>query len=492
MLSRLCVLALALMTLVGAMPVRAGEPVYTVTACPSDWPTSGRTVECGTLTVDEARDGRSDRRIEVAVATVRASAPFRDAAGRTLPPVVVFHGGPGGALLPTLGRRLASYVSRPDAGGPLAAIDQDWIYFDQRGGGMGRPSLDCPNAEITDAGPPSDAAAAALNACLKGWADHGVDLNQYNARAIAADIADLRTAMGLDRIDLFGGSYGPRIEAAVVTHAAEGVRAVVMDSPWPPEGNWAVGTPEQVSAAVRVILSKCAAQPACAARHPDIQARFEAEARRWLSGPVQDAAGRSFTADDLASFLMDTTYSNLGVRSFPADLERIMSGDHSPVAAIAENRTGYYEGQHMAHLCKEELPFESAAAVAAGAAGDPVAELLVPGLARLFDVCASTAITSASVIENAPVQTTIPTLFIAAEIDPGCPPHLTRKAAAGYLGSQVMIVTNATHGVTSNNACAARAARDFFRDPSRPVDQSCLPAPDAPLDFIEPAAAGIQ
>jgi hypothetical protein len=30
-----------------------------------------------------------------------------------------------------------------------------------------------------------------------------------------------------------------------------------MDSPWPPEGNWAVGTPEQVSTAVKIILGKC-------------------------------------------------------------------------------------------------------------------------------------------------------------------------------------------------------------------------------------------
>ena len=43
----------------------------------------------------------------------------------------------------------------------------------------------------------------------------------------------------------------------------------------------------------------------------------------------------------------------------------------------------------MAHLCKEELPFESKARLAAGAAGDPVAEVLVPSLSRPFDVCAA-------------------------------------------------------------------------------------------------------
>lgn len=485
MLKSLAALALALSALATAAPASAGDPVYTTKACPADWPTGGRTVECGTLTVDETRGDPATRRIAIAVARVRASDPYRDASGQTLPPVVVFHGGPGGSLISGVGRRLGFYAANPERAGPLAAIDQDWIYFDQRGGGQDVPSMDCPGAQLTDAGPPSDADAQKLIDCLKGYADAGVNLSQYNAAVIAADVADMVAAMDLKQIDLFGGSYGPRIEAAVITHAPQVVRAAVMDSPWPPEGNWAVHTPEQVSTAVRTILGKCAAQADCAARHPDIQTRFEANARTWLAGPQTGKDGVVFTVDDLAAFLMDTTYSGTGVRALPADLEKIIAGDLSPVAASVEDRTYYFEGQHMTHLCKEEIPFESKAALAAGAAGDPVAEVSVSSLSRLFDVCAAIDVRAADPVENQPVHTAIPTLFIAAEIDPGCPPPLTRAAAANYQGSQVMIVTNATHGVTGQSPCAARAARDFLRDPTKPVDQSCLPAADTPLVFSE-------
>jgi pimeloyl-ACP methyl ester carboxylesterase len=238
---------------------------------------------------------------------------------------------------------------------------------------------------------------------------------------------------------------------------------------------------------VRLILSKCAAQAACAARHPDLQARFEAEARRWLAGPRTGKDGPALTVDDLSAFLMDTTYDRTGVRRLPADLEKIIAGDLTPVAEIAENRTYYFEGQHMAHLCKEELPFESRERLAAGAVGDPVAEVLVPSLGRLFDICAAVDITGADSIENAPVVTDIPTLFVAAEIDPGCPPALTEAAAKGYSNSQVVIVTNATHGVINASRCTMNMARDFLRDPSKPVDRGCLPAADTPLEFIEDA-----
>jgi pimeloyl-ACP methyl ester carboxylesterase len=480
--------ALSVLFGVGAVaaPVLAADPVFTDKACPGDWPTGLREVRCGTLTVDEARDGSvSDRRIDIAVVIIKAGTPFKDASGQALPPMVMFHGGPGGALTPSVKPILQALTRNPEA----FAVDQDVILFDQRGGGASAPSMDCPGVQLTDAGPPSDADRDGLIACLKGYQAQGIDLNQYNAAAIADDVKDMVQALGLTRIELWGGSYGPRIEAAVITHQPQIVRAAVMDSPWPPEGNWAVGTPEQVSAAVKIILAKCMAQEACAARHPTIQTRFETEARKWLAGPVTGKDGRTFTVDDLSAFLMDTTYSATGVRRLPADLEKIMAGDLSPVAEIAEDRTYYFEGQHMAHLCKEELPFESRARLVAGAAGDPVAEVLVPSLSRLFDVCAAVGERPAEPIENLPVKTDIPTLFVAAEIDPGCPPPLTEAAAKGYSHSQVVIVTNATHGVINASACTRKMARDFLRDPSAPVDRSCLPAADTPLNFIEDAPA---
>ena len=483
-LRALAVLSVLLGATILAGPTVAADPVFTDMACPADWPTDVREVRCGTLTVDEARDGSSDRRVDIAVVIVKASTPWRDAAGHLLPPVVNFHGGPGGASTPGVGRALAAARQNPD----VIAVDQDVIFFDQRGGGRGTPSMDCPGVELTDAGPPSDQDRDGLIACLKDWQAQGVDLNWYNAAVIADDVRDLVQVLGLEKIDLRGGSYGPRIEAAVITHHPEIVRAAVMDSPWPPEGNWAVGTPEQVSTAVGIILAKCAAQADCDARYPDMQARFQTEARRWLAGPVTGRDGRTFTVDDLSAFLMDATYSRVGVRRLPADLDRIINGDLTPVAEIAENRTYYFEGQHMAHLCKEELPFESKARLAAGAAGDPVAEVLVPSLSRLFDVCEAIGERPADPIENAPVVTDIPTLFVAAEIDPGCPPALTEAAARGYANSQVVIVTNATHGVIGSSPCTRAMARDFLRDPSAPVDRSCLPAAGTPLDFtLDPA-----
>jgi pimeloyl-ACP methyl ester carboxylesterase len=85
-------------------------------------------------------------------------------------PVVVLHGGPGGGCSPAMRRYFDPGVFRV-------------ILFDQRGGGAGAPSMDCPGVQLTDAGPPSDADRDGLIACLKGYQAQGVDLNQYNAAA---------------------------------------------------------------------------------------------------------------------------------------------------------------------------------------------------------------------------------------------------------------------------------------------------------------------
>lgn len=147
--------ALTLAALAGA--AHAAAPRFVKTACAGDYAGLGQQVDCGSLIVDETRGDPRSRRIKVAVAIVRAAEPK---AG--LPPVVYLHGGPGGSALPNLPRLLRSKAARE-----YVAVDQDWIFIDQRGGGLSSPNLDCPGAHLTDAGPPSDQDARGIVACLR-------------------------------------------------------------------------------------------------------------------------------------------------------------------------------------------------------------------------------------------------------------------------------------------------------------------------------------
>jgi len=475
MLRALIVLSLTLAGLIAPAAARAGPAAWQATACTGDFGDQAARVSCGMLLVDETRGRLNARRVAIPVAIVKASAPRAGA-----PPVFFLHGGPGGDVVESV----AGWVrrQRPDE---MAAVDQDWVFFDQRGSGLATPLLDCGTVPMNDAGPLSEAAARALVACGARQRAAGVDLGQYNEHQVALDIQDLRKALGYRQIDLVGGSYGTSIAMAVLRHAPDGVRAVVLDSPWPPEATWAQGGPRMVADAVRVVLAKCAADAVCAGRYPSLEKDVDAMAARFLAGP-QSGKARSYRADDLGGFLMDAAYGADGARQLPADLDAMTRGDFSALEAHRADRSPYVEGQHLTHLCKEEIPFEDAGKLVEEAAGDPVARLLVPSMLRYFEVCQAWPVGKPDPRDGAPQSSDVPTLFIAAEIDPGCPPGLARAAVARFSKGQLFIAPNATHGVSSGSPCARRMIRAFLANPEAPVDGACLTAQAQPFEFQYP------
>ena len=467
-------LALTFAALAGRA-AHAAAPSYAPAPCVGDFAGLPWKVECGVLTVDETRGGSGGRRVAMPVTVVKALHPK---AG--LPPLISLHGGPGGGEVEAVASRL-----RSRGGADLIAQDQDWIFFDQRGGELSAPVLDCGHAALNDAGPISDATAQALEACGGRWAASGADLSRYNAKEVALDVQDLRRALGLKSFDIYGASYGTRIGFAVLTHAPQGVRAVVLDSVWPPEAMWAQGGPQLISSAVKVLFDRCAADAKCHGAYPDPAGRLNALALKLLAAPITKGR-RTYTADDLGGFLMDQIYSNAGAKSLPRDVYALDRGDFSALDEQIAERSPYVEGQHLTHLCKEELPFERRDQVAAGTAGDPVAQLSVRSFQRYFDVCRAWPVGPADPVEQQPVSSSVPTLFLSAEIDPGCPPPLAEAAARRFSRGQYVMVPNETHGVVGRSACARRMVRAFLADPSAPVDKSCLHPEHDRFAFVTP------
>jgi pimeloyl-ACP methyl ester carboxylesterase len=460
---RLARLVLALAVTVPATSWSAA-PEYRESACSRGFAGVPHEVVCGTLVVDETRGSGNGRRVAMPVVVVKAARPRQGAV-----PVIYLHGGPGGGIVSVLGRTL-----RSAQGTELVGQDQDWIFLDQRGGALSAPALDCGTSlPLNDAGPLSDAAAEAAVACAARHAAAGVDLSAYNAVEVARDIEDLRLALRLDRFDLFGVSYGTRIAFSVLRTQSTAVRAVVLDSVWPPEATWAEGGPKMIADAAHLVFSRCASDRDCRSAFPRAEAELVAVAKRLLSGPIT-VRGRTYHADDLGGFLMDTLYDADGARALPRDAHAFARNDFSAIDAHMADRSSYVEAQHLAHLCKEEFAFERRANVAGGVEDDPVGLVSVRSFQRYFDVCAGFPVGAPDVAESRPVSSAVPTLFLGAEFDPGCPPPIARAAAARFANGQFVLVPNTTHGVSRNSPCARRMIRAFLANPTRPVDQSCL------------------
>jgi pimeloyl-ACP methyl ester carboxylesterase len=153
---------------------------------------------------------------------------------------------------------------------------------------------------------------------------------------------------------------------------------------------------------------------------------------------------------------------------------RLAAGDFTPLDENIADRSVYVEGMHLSHLCKEEFPFETAAGVSKGTEGDPVSGLLVRSMVRYFEVCKAFPTGRPDPAEARPVTSKVPTLWLAAEIDPGCPPQFARVAAKRFANGQIVVFPNTTHGVFGSSTCGRKMIRAFLADPMKPVDATCL------------------
>lgn len=444
--------------------------------CPVDLGALNLSIDCGVLQVPETRGGSSNRTVALPVVRVRATAD------KVLPdPVIYLHGGPGAGIVGGLRDKLENARWQQIVGN-----NRDWIFFDQRGGGLAQPLLDCGRLGLSDTGFTSDADVVSASACAQRLSTAGVDLSQYNVATTVADVVDLKNALGYTTFNLYALSYGSRVAFAVQQYAPGDLRAVVHDSPYPPEARGTELLPMLLAREVRQTLSLCAADNACNSAQPNLEARLDTQLETWLATPRQHD-GRAITASDLVSFLLDAIYSWDGIAALPANLDRILSNDLSPIVEYLDADGDFAEGQLLAHFCKEELPFESAASMTRLAQGDPIAQAALGNALRLFEACADWPVGTPIPREAQPVRSDIPTLLIAAEIDAGCPTDFSLAALPLLGAGQYAAVPNAVHNLTNNSDCVMNMVRRFFDEPEALIDTACLTTEHGRLEFQAPS-----
>lgn len=145
-------------------------------------------------------------------------------------PIVYLSGGPGGSATWTArGPRLPMFTALTEIA--------DVIVFDQRGTGLSRNHLkDCSaQPDIAFDQPLTQARylesmkrAAAW--CADQWRDSGIDLQAYNTRESVEDLEALRKALGAEKIDLWGISYGTHLALAMAKKYPHSVGRMVLAS----------------------------------------------------------------------------------------------------------------------------------------------------------------------------------------------------------------------------------------------------------------------
>jgi pimeloyl-ACP methyl ester carboxylesterase len=247
--------------------------------------------ERGTFTVPEDRRDPRSRRIEIGFVRFRSTNPHPGA------PIVYLAGGPGGSGVATArGPRQPVFLALRQVA--------DVIALDQRGVGLSNHIAPCTAARRLDpAAGLNEAALTAyyretLQACVGRWRAAGVAVGGYTTEQNADDLEDLRRALGVRRIDLWGISYGTHLAFAAMRRHPGSIGRVALASA---EGmNQTVKLPAHVDAAFARI--DAALGGGLAARMRRVHARFDA-APQSFAAPAGSFRADSFPLRMMAGFI---------------------------------------------------------------------------------------------------------------------------------------------------------------------------------------------
>lgn len=475
-------------------------------SCEFDGPAEGA-VECGWLEVPGDRSDPSGETLRLHVAVFESSNP-----NKAPDPVVFLQGGPGGDTL-----ELLPLVFEDRFAHLLA--DRDVIFFDQRGTGYSEPSLACPELReltfeyIEREDVPADEFLAiqleSIAECRDRLLDEGVDLDVYTSANNAADLADLRVALGIEEWNLYGISYGTRLALTAVRDHPEGIRSVVLDSVYPPDVDLIADAPANLDRSLRQLFDGCDADPACSAAYPDLETLFYQLLQDLDAQPVRAAVTDVFTGEvyeavfdgaALGSIVFQSLYSADAIEVLPLMLDNIASGETYELSILTSSFLANGEfvsvGMQFSVQCHEEAVFTSPELVTSASAEYPRLEPILAAATNLgpsfFDVCGLWGAGQASPLENEPVGSAVPTLVLAGEYDPITPPAWGLRAAETLEDATFVEFSGLGHGPTADAPCPQEVLRAFLNAPAEPVPTACVAdmeppgfaVPDAPVPEV--------
>ena len=468
----------------------AASSAFRKTACGFRLPARAD-LSCGELTVPEDRRDPTGRTIQLKVAIFKSRNPNPPA-----DPIIYLDGGPGSHTLETLAEVYDQLVD------PFLD-SRDYIIFDQRGTGHSKPALNCPeivreDLEMLKRGyrttEDASRATAATLACHDRLVSEGINLAAYTSAENAADLNDLRLALGYDSWNLYGISYGTRLALTTMRDFPQGLRSVILDSTYPLQASEA-DVPASARRAFDKLFDSCAVDTACNAAYPDLRNTFFQTVDRLNGEPVSmtiAVPGGSYdvvlTGDLLNALLFQALYSTELIPLLPSIIYGAYEGTNYELwGRLAVIVTTYGErlsmGMYYSVQCGEEVRFSTREELVAADAAFPEQHDVFDQEAS-WTICSQWQARPADPIENQPVASDIPTLVLAGDFDPITPPSFGQAAAATLSTSSFFTFPGMGHGVSISHPCPLNISLAFLDAPQAKPDAECIAEMQGPTYLI--------
>jgi pimeloyl-ACP methyl ester carboxylesterase len=483
------------------------RPAFEEAPCPDDVATVILTfVSCGYLTVLEDRadpDG----------ATIRLFVTKIEPPEGPVEPDPMF----------TIGYDLASIPSYASIGPLAQRMNRVTYLMDQRGAGHSKPLLDCPEVRevserVLSAGSSDPSARAdlldAVEDCRRRLDEEGVDLSAYTLGQSAADIEDLRRALGIERWNIVSWGSESRVIFELLRRFPEGVRSVIFHGPQLPQLDPVTEAPGEARDAIAEVAAVCAEDERCDRYYPDLGDAFADAVERLERDPIEvdvEDSTAAVQAGHPISVVVDGSAFLRMIRNLisDADLDLVpelpgtiyaaLDGDVSKVArALSEDLdtcAGYlpnctlgYSFSHGAFysaLCRDMVPFVDRRAIRDATAGDPAWDEAY-GANLLVDVCDVWGLEPGDPVVHEPVTTDVPILIFRGQFDAYSDRDLIDRSLRTLSGGQVVHVAYEGHDIKRDIECYRNVRRAWLDEPTSDVDPGCLRRVPPPEFVIQP------
>jgi len=343
--------------------------------------------------------------------------------------------------------------------------------------------------------------------------------SSYGTGDIAQDADAVRAALGYDKVDYYGGSYGGADVTAYATRFGNHLRSIVLDA--------SVGTPivdqfrfplEQwrTQTEPSMVTLDCQRSPTCSRDHPFPQ--LELDGLIWtvrlspVEGDAYDAHGNlmhiRIDEDALLNYVLDNPTGNFTStgevlaatdslwRGDPRPLLRLGVEEYFPFDYLDNGDPSYYSmGAQMATACVDmrepwkwsdspsdrtrqfdatvsALPFWYFAPFSREAATDGIFSFFGRDCLYWQKPTASSPMAPPS-----PIYPFAPTLALTGDLDNRVPTPEVRKVAAFFPNSTLVPVAEAGHETVFWTQCAANLAASFI-ETLQVGDTTCAQTPE--------------
>jgi len=421
----------------------------------SDGP-GGEKMLCGTYTVYEDREAQAGRTIDLNLVVLKATGP-----DPRPDPVFYLAGGPGQAATTVAGAFFNSWMRKR----------HDLVFVDQRGTGHSHPlQVDLP-------GGPDD---------LQAWLDplfneeifrkgleklrQVADLTLYSTPIAMDDVNEVRQALGYDKIDLYGGSYGSRAILVYLRRHPETVRTATVNGVAPIAFRNPLYHAWGAQHALDLLFQEVEKTPAAHKAFPSLREEFGELLARLEKKPAEvtltvSGTGRKetvrLTRAAFAESLRVMMYTLPTERRVPLLIHRAWQGDYKPfvVTAIQHNR-GLRRilafGMLLCVTCAEDLARINEADIEKETRGTFLGDGRVRAQKAL---CAFWPKGRIPADYGEPVSVEVPVLLLSGTLDPVTPPRWGAEAAS-HLPHSLHLTVPGTHGV--GGPCIEAIMRQFL------------------------------